>query len=308
MSRKIIKRSVMLLVGVLSVLAVSSSAALASGPPIINATTPTQTSLNTALLGGTLNRNGSGTTYKVEYGRTKLYGQSTPTFTAEAEEVPLGIELFGLQQMSTYHYRVSATNSSGTTTTPDALFETLMSWKVEGTPVENLTSPAHYEDKYKGLGGEGGKIEIRGLASKIPVRFYCRQSAASTGILGVEYTNLVFNNGCFAQVNGVKNAACTPSGITMQLSGNLGLAAKTKIETSEACAAGESFTFSSGFGGYGLQATTAEKTEQALDLNGTLYRFGNNNVWETELTVNTTSTSGAWKLSGANAGKVFGVS
>jgi hypothetical protein len=305
MSRRIMSRTVPLLIGALSALAVLSPAAFASGPPIVNATTPYQESLNTATLGGTIDPNGAGTTYKVEYGRTQLYGQTSQTYSAEAGAVAaLKVELIGLQQMSTYHYRISATNSFGTTTTPDALFENLLSWKVAGTRVESLASEAAYEDKFKGGATEGGKVELRGSQLKIATRIYCKQSAPSTGVLGSQYLNLEFNNGCFTQLNGVTNEACKPNGITLHLNGNLAQTAATVVKFSEACPIGESISFNQG--GFALGIGTSEATEQAPDMHGTTY-FGTK-PWDIEYSVNVSKGTGAWKLSGANAGKAFGVS
>src|SRR4249919_414431 len=128
MSRFSLGRTGLLLIALVGVLAVLPSSAFAAGSPILGTSTLDNFRLNTVRLHTTVDPNGgTGTTYKVEYGRTKLYGQSTPALKVTGTgAVAVEVDLPGLQPMSTYHYRVSATNNLGTTTASDQLFETLL--------------------------------------------------------------------------------------------------------------------------------------------------------------------------------------
>ena len=79
-----------------------------------------------ATLGGTVNPNGQATTWYVEFGTTTSYGTKTSSADAgsgtSAKSVSTGVS--GLTVGRTYHFRVVATNSGGTTNGADAAFVT----------------------------------------------------------------------------------------------------------------------------------------------------------------------------------------
>jgi virginiamycin B lyase len=79
-----------------------------------------------ARLTGSVNPRDYATTYTFEYGPTTAYGQTTPVQGAGdgGSAGPVGAELSGLTPQVTYHYRVSATSSRGTTVGQDATFTT----------------------------------------------------------------------------------------------------------------------------------------------------------------------------------------
>lgn len=74
-----------------------------------------------------LNANDRTTSYKVEYGTSTAYGsEATTTDTVSGDEdVVRTLTLTGLQPETTYHYRVVATNASGTTEGNDRELTTL---------------------------------------------------------------------------------------------------------------------------------------------------------------------------------------
>jgi hypothetical protein len=84
-------------------------------------------SLHEATLHGTVNPGNGITTYRFEYGTSTAYGASTPeAYTQLNYEDDPGEQLItGLQAGTTYHYRVVASNASGTITGPDETFTTL---------------------------------------------------------------------------------------------------------------------------------------------------------------------------------------
>jgi hypothetical protein len=86
-----------------------------------------------ATLTGSVNPEGVGTTYFFEWGATAAYGVSTPTVSAGSgtSAVPVSALLTGLSQGSTYHYRLVAVNSAGTSYGQDVSFMT----PVPGPPV-----------------------------------------------------------------------------------------------------------------------------------------------------------------------------
>ena len=81
---------------------------------------------STASLLGKVNPNGAATTYLFQYGPTTLYG-GLSTVTAAGggtSAVNVVADIAGLAPATTYHYRLVATNSKGTTRGTDRTFKT----------------------------------------------------------------------------------------------------------------------------------------------------------------------------------------
>ena len=76
-----------------------------------------------AVLNGTVSPNGLTTTYYFEYGTTTAYGLVTASRTTDAD-ASVSETVGGLSADTTYHYRLVATNSSGTSYGPDRSFQT----------------------------------------------------------------------------------------------------------------------------------------------------------------------------------------
>jgi hypothetical protein len=93
-----------------------------------------------ATLNGTVNPNGVETKYHFEYGPTISYGTNVPVpdgnVGSGTTNVKVSQTIAGLQEGTTYHFRVVATNSKGTTNGQDHTFTTKPSWSVETTPLE----------------------------------------------------------------------------------------------------------------------------------------------------------------------------
>jgi len=102
--------------------------ALAQAASAPTATTGAATSLTPtgATLGATVNPGGQSTTVAFDYGTSSAYGSSTATQNVgsgtDAKDVTA--KLSGLQPATTYHFRVSAANASGTKAGSDATFTT----------------------------------------------------------------------------------------------------------------------------------------------------------------------------------------
>jgi hypothetical protein len=96
-----------------------------------------------ATVNGTVDPNGQSTTYHFEYGTTTGYGTPTPDANAGSgpNAGPVSADLSGLAPGTPYHYRLVATNSSGTTLGNDATFNTL-SPPPPGTPPTAVTDDA----------------------------------------------------------------------------------------------------------------------------------------------------------------------
>jgi DNA-binding beta-propeller fold protein YncE len=79
-----------------------------------------------ATLEGTVDPEGTHTAYRFEYGTEATYGASSPEEEAGAgsTDVPAGFLLEGLEPNTTYHYRLVAGNSLGSSAGDDATFAT----------------------------------------------------------------------------------------------------------------------------------------------------------------------------------------
>ena len=101
-------------------------------PPAIgelNTEAPTNVAPRSATLNGSFVGNGKATSYHFEWGLTSSYGSKTATESAGSPvgpaPTPVSAGLSGLAVVTTYHYRVVATNSSGITYGEDQTFTTM---------------------------------------------------------------------------------------------------------------------------------------------------------------------------------------
>ncbi len=99
-----------------------------TGAPIVTANTATSVTSNSAVLSGIVNPNGAATTWQFQIGTSTSYGGLWPI---SAGTVPVGAAATvsvtvntGLSPGTTYHYRLTATNSAGTTNTADGTWTT----------------------------------------------------------------------------------------------------------------------------------------------------------------------------------------
>jgi hypothetical protein len=94
--------------------------------PTVLGTAPFSPYANSVTLTALLNPGGARTDYRFELGTTPAYGLQTPvqTIAAGAAPVSVRVPVGGLQERQTYHFRVIASNRTGTTAGPDATFTT----------------------------------------------------------------------------------------------------------------------------------------------------------------------------------------
>lgn len=113
--------------------------ALAQTAPTVTTGTASDIQLYQATVGGTINANGEATTYYFEYGTTTSYGSTSPVPPGSINgttATPVSEILYELSDYTTYHYRLVATNASGTTYGADQTFTTL------ALPPSAITQPA----------------------------------------------------------------------------------------------------------------------------------------------------------------------
>ena len=106
-------------------------------PPSVTTKAATGVGETTATLNGTVNPNGSETKYSFEYGTSVSYGSKTAEASAGSGEsnVEESKTVTGLMPGTIYHFRITATNTVGTTHGEDQTLTTLTpSWRITSTP------------------------------------------------------------------------------------------------------------------------------------------------------------------------------
>jgi phosphodiesterase/alkaline phosphatase D-like protein len=124
---------------VASVALVRGAVAVAASSPTVATGGHTHVTDTSAVLHGSVNPNGSATTYYFQWGLTNAYGVQSVAHSAGhgAKPVPVSATAGGLIPGTTYHYRLVATNGAGTTVGADRTFNTA------GNPPPNVaTGPA----------------------------------------------------------------------------------------------------------------------------------------------------------------------
>jgi phosphodiesterase/alkaline phosphatase D-like protein len=95
--------------------------------PVATTKAATLVQANHSVMNATVNANNANTTIAFEYGTTTAYGTTVTAVPASAKglnNVDVSFELWNLVPNTTYHYRVVATNSAGTTNGLDGTFTT----------------------------------------------------------------------------------------------------------------------------------------------------------------------------------------
>ena len=97
-----------------------------AGAPSVTTDAASSIGLTSARLNGRVTPNGAATSWYFEYGTTRSYGSRTSTRNAGSgtNAVRVSFSLSGLRRTTTYHYRLVATNASGTTVGGDVGFQT----------------------------------------------------------------------------------------------------------------------------------------------------------------------------------------
>jgi hypothetical protein len=294
------RRVALIIAAALGVLAAYAPAAFASGTPIVNVESAGNFHLNTTKLTATINPNGATTEYKVEYGKTKLYGFTSPTVKnlTGTTPIPISVPLAGLEEASTYHYRIVASNSFGTTTTEDHSFEMLLTWKVGGKPLSTIEGPVNYETS----GAQSAWLTAEGLLGSTEIRITCDHNSPLSGSLGAGPGTITFPS-CRLYANGVetKNCHSAENKAVVPINGRFALTGEINVYLGPKCAWAEEFNFLGG--GFGLEPTVNERV--SIEPNG--YASGSYLWGESKLGWSVFLDMGQIKLTGAHAGQEFGI-
>jgi hypothetical protein len=143
-----------------AVLALAAAAATAATEPVVSTGNATAITSTSATLNGTVNPEGQATTYYFEYGTTTSYGSQTATADAGSgtANVAVSAQLASLTPDTTYHYRLVAINSSGTTLGSDVSFKT-------PKPPVPVVATGHPRDLTQTSATLSGTIDPDGLAT-----------------------------------------------------------------------------------------------------------------------------------------------
>jgi hypothetical protein len=118
-------------------------------PPTVESKSASGAAPTKATLNGTVDPNGSETTYQFEYGTTTGYGSKAPaspkSIGSGTSPVEVSEKIEGLAPETTYHFRLVATNAKGTTQGSDQTFIT-PSWEILSTPNPSGASDSNLYD------------------------------------------------------------------------------------------------------------------------------------------------------------------
>jgi len=171
--------------------AVFAASALAAVPGVTTGAASSVT-YNSAVVSGTVNPSGSATVVYFQFGTTNKYGaQSAPTeIAAGTKAVPIAITLSGLTAATAYHYRLVATNATGTALGAD---RTLITAKIPlALAIAAAPNPV----------GEGGAVTIEGTLSgtgsaNAPVQLQEEPFPYTAGFTNIGNPELTLANGTF---------------------------------------------------------------------------------------------------------------
>lgn len=126
---------------VLATFAIAASSAAAATKPTAITGPVTATSSTSATVSGTVNPNGTATTWFFEYGTNTSYGKESTHTSAGAgtSDVAANATLSSLTPNTTYHYRLVATSSAGTSRGTDGVFTTSTAVEAVTTAATNVT-------------------------------------------------------------------------------------------------------------------------------------------------------------------------
>jgi len=131
--------------------------------PVVDTQAASGETNTTATLNGTVNPEGQSTTFQFDWGTTTAYGNTAGSGSAGSGSSAVGENtgLTGLTASTTYHYRIEATNATGTTLGVDEQFTT----NATATPTDCAATPSScgYPDATNtGWSGTASTTLVRG--------------------------------------------------------------------------------------------------------------------------------------------------
>ena len=151
------------------------TASVTQGAPSATTNPATNVASYSAILNGTVNPHGLTTTVHFQYGTTTGYGSTTAnqTFTGNTTR-SVAANIGGLSPSTTYHFRIAATNSTGTTYGSDRTFTTL---SPTGPPVVTTNAATLIASFSATL---NGSLDPHGLSTGVYFQYGTTTSYGST--------------------------------------------------------------------------------------------------------------------------------
>jgi hypothetical protein len=138
----------------------------ATGPPVVTTNPATFIASFSATLDGSLDPHGLSTTVYFQYGTTTSYGLTTSLHTKTGNTYQnISATISGLAAGARYHFRIVATNSSGTVYGADRTFTTL---SATGRPVV-ITDPATNVTSFSAT--LNGTVDAHGLTTSVHFQY-----------------------------------------------------------------------------------------------------------------------------------------
>jgi hypothetical protein len=146
----------------------------ANGPPIVTTNPAAFIASFSATLKGSLNPDGLSTTFHFQYGTTTNYGLTSAPQTQIGDTFrPVSANVNSLAAHTTYHFRIVASNTAGTTFGSDRTFTTLT---MTGPPVVR-TNPA--TDVIASSANLNGRLDPHGLSTTVYFQYGTTNSYGS---------------------------------------------------------------------------------------------------------------------------------
>jgi hypothetical protein len=155
------------LAATMALAATTAASAAAGSAPTVSTGASTHVTYSSAVVDGTVNPHGEQTTYVFQYGTTRGYGLQTPLAPVGAgtSGVRVSQTLSGLAPLTTYHYRILASNGSGARAGTDGTFKTTavpLSLSIAGAPNPVTFGDALFIDgTLSGTGAANHPIELQ---------------------------------------------------------------------------------------------------------------------------------------------------
>jgi uncharacterized membrane protein len=147
----------------------------ATGPPVVTTNPATFIASFSATLNGTVDPHGLTTSVYFQYGTTTSYGLTTSLRTRTGNTYQsVNASISGLAASTRYHFRIVATNSSGTVHGADRTFTTL---STTGPPVVITNAATNVTSSSATL---NGRVDPHGLTTSVYFQYGTTSSYGST--------------------------------------------------------------------------------------------------------------------------------